>query len=33
VWNKVCYESNVPVGNSWLDKVKEYEDKVLKSRI
>ena len=33
VWNKFCYESNVPVGSSWLEKVKEYEDKVLKSRI
>ncbi|ABP66492.1 L-rhamnose isomerase [Caldicellulosiruptor saccharolyticus DSM 8903] len=33
VWNKYCYDSGVPVGSTWLEKVKEYEEKVLKNRV
>ncbi|WP_039765395.1 L-rhamnose isomerase [Caldicellulosiruptor sp. F32] len=33
VWNKYCYDSGVPVGSTWLERVKEYEEKVLKNRV
>lgn len=33
VWNKFCYDNGVPVGSSWIDRVKEYEEKVLKKRV
>jgi len=33
VWNKYCLDKNVPVGADWLEKVKDYEDKVLSKRI
>jgi len=33
VWNKYCYDSGVPVGSTWLEKAKEYEEKVLKNRV
>ncbi|AZT91040.1 L-rhamnose isomerase [Caldicellulosiruptor changbaiensis] len=33
VWNKYCYDSGVPVGSTWLEKVTEYEEKVLKNRM
>ncbi|HHW47293.1 MAG TPA: L-rhamnose isomerase [Clostridiaceae bacterium] len=32
VWNKYCLDKSVPVGADWLEKVKDYEDKVLSKR-
>lgn len=33
VWDQYCRLQNVPLGGEWLDRVKEYEDRVLRSRI
>ncbi|MGE5582850.1 MAG: L-rhamnose isomerase [Bacillota bacterium] len=32
VWDKFCYDMNVPVGSDWLRIIKEYEDDVLSKR-
>lgn len=32
VWDKYCEDMNVPAGTAWLEKVKEYEDRVLLKR-
>ncbi len=32
VWDKYCYDMNVPVGSIWLKEVKEYEENVLMKR-
>lgn len=32
VWNKYCADNNVPVGTTWIDEVKKYEDNVLSLR-
>jgi L-rhamnose isomerase len=32
VWDKFCLENNVPVGATWLNDIKEYEDEVLSKR-
>ena len=32
VWNKYCADNNVPVGTTWIDEVKKYEDTVLSLR-
>lgn len=32
VWNKYCADNNVPVGATWLDEVKKYEEDVLSLR-
>lgn len=32
VWDKYCEDMNVPAGIAWLEKVKEYEDKILLKR-
>jgi L-rhamnose isomerase len=32
VWDFYCLKNGVPVGASWLDAVREYEQKVLAQR-
>ena len=32
VWDKYCQLNNVPVGQSWLDEVRQYEQQVLSQR-
>lgn len=32
VWDKYCLDKNVPVGASWLDNIREYEEAVLFKR-
>ncbi|MDO5579517.1 MAG: L-rhamnose isomerase [Planctomycetia bacterium] len=32
VWDYYCSENNVPIGEKWIEKVKEYEKSVLASR-
>lgn len=32
IWNYFCYRNGVPVGISWFDNVKQYEEDVLKDR-
>ena len=32
VWDYYCLKSDIPVGFSWLDEVKDYEDKVTSKR-
>jgi L-rhamnose isomerase len=33
VWDKYCLDQGVPVGTDWLQKVQEYEERVLTKRI
>ena len=32
VWDYYCMQKNVPVGETWLDEVKSYEQTVLSKR-
>ncbi|HOJ10942.1 MAG TPA: L-rhamnose isomerase [Clostridiales bacterium] len=32
VWDKYCFENNIPVGPAWLNDIEEYEEKVLLRR-
>lgn len=32
IWNYYCEKNNVPVGESWIKEVKEYEKDVLSKR-
>jgi L-rhamnose isomerase len=32
IWNYYCEKNNVPVAESWLKDVKEYEEEVLSKR-
>jgi L-rhamnose isomerase len=33
VWNKFCYDNNVPINADWWDEISKYEDEVLSKRI
>lgn len=32
IWNYYCEKNNVPVGESWIEDVKRYEEEVLSKR-
>ena len=32
IWNYYCEKNNVPVGESWIEDVKKYEEEVLSKR-
>ncbi|MFP4016523.1 MAG: L-rhamnose isomerase [Halanaerobiales bacterium] len=33
VWNYYCLQNNVPIGESWLEEVREYEKRILSQRL
>lgn len=33
IWNKYCFDNNVPVGTDWLENIKEYEESILCKRV
>jgi len=33
VWDYYCMKNDVPIGEAWMEKVQEYEEKVLSKRL